>query len=66
MIDKRVIKFAAKVKEIDRQYEANNNAELDNGVYHQEDEEEGTGVPVAEEHKKGVEQPPPAYLHSNR
>ena len=34
MIDKRVIKFAAKVKEVDRQYEANNNAELDNGVYH--------------------------------
>lgn len=40
MIDKRVIKFAAKVKEVDRQYEANNNAELDNGVYHQDDEEE--------------------------
>jgi hypothetical protein len=39
MIDKRVIKFAAKVKEVDRQYEANNNAELDNGVYHQEEEE---------------------------
>ena len=34
MIDKRVIKFDAKVKEVDRQYEANNNAELDNGVYH--------------------------------
>lgn len=35
MIDKKVIKFAgAKVKEVDRQYEANNNAELDNGVYH--------------------------------
>jgi hypothetical protein len=40
MIDKRVIKFAAKVKEVDRQYEANNNAELDNGVYHQDEEEE--------------------------
>ena len=40
MIVKRVIKFAAKVKEVDRQYEANNNAELDNGVYHQDDEEE--------------------------
>ncbi len=48
MIDKRVIKFAAKVKEVDRQYEANNNAELDNGVYHQDEEEEekkgGAGV----------------------
>jgi len=40
MIDKKVIKFAgAKVKEVDRQYEANNNAELDNGVYHQDEEE---------------------------
>lgn len=40
LIDKKNIKFAAKVKEIDRQYEANNNAELDNGVYHQDSEEE--------------------------
>ena len=39
MVDKKVFKFAAKVKEVDRQYEANNNAELDNGVYHQEEEE---------------------------
>lgn len=39
MIDKRVIKFALKAKEVDRQYEANNNAELDNGVYHQDDED---------------------------
>jgi hypothetical protein len=39
MVDKKVLKFAPKVKEVDRQYEANNNAELDNGVYHQEDEE---------------------------
>ena len=39
MVDKKVFKFAPKVKEVDRQYEANNNAELDNGVYHQEDEE---------------------------
>ena len=34
------IKFSVKVKEIDRQYELNNNADLDNGVYHQDDEEE--------------------------
>jgi len=34
LIDKKNIKFAPKVKEVDRQYEANNNAELDNGVYH--------------------------------
>ena len=48
MIDKRVIKFAGKVKEVDRQYEANNNGELDNGVYHQDDEEA-----EAEEAKNG-------------
>ena len=40
---KQVMKFAAKAKEIDRQYEANNNAELDNGVYHQDSEEEKEG-----------------------
>lgn len=34
VIDKKHLKFAAKVREVDRQYEANNNAELDNGVYH--------------------------------
>lgn len=34
IIDKKNLKFAAKVKEINRQYEMNNNAELDNGVYH--------------------------------
>ena len=37
------IKFSAKVKEIDRQYELNNNADLDNGVYHQEEEESKDG-----------------------
>ena len=30
---KEMIKFAAKVRDIDRQYEKNNNAEIDNGVY---------------------------------
>ena len=34
LVDRKAIKFAAKAKEIDRQYEQNNNAELDNGVYH--------------------------------
>ena len=34
MFDKNlVIKFAARVRDIDRQYELNNNCELDNGVY---------------------------------
>lgn len=34
------LRFSAKVKEIDRQYELNNNADLDNGVYHQEEDGE--------------------------
>ena len=32
--EKGCIKFAPRVREIDMQYEVNNNAELDNGVYH--------------------------------
>ena len=31
---KETIKFAARCRDQDRQYEINNNAELDNGVYH--------------------------------
>ncbi len=34
LVPRRVIKFTPKIREIDRQYELNNNAELDNGVYH--------------------------------
>ena len=30
----RVLRFAKKCREIDRQYEFNNNGQLDNGVYH--------------------------------
>ncbi len=33
LVSKHVIKYAARVKDIDRQYEMNNNCELDNGVY---------------------------------
>jgi len=36
---RRIIKFGARVRDIDRQYEINNNADLDNGVYHKFDEE---------------------------
>ena len=32
---KSCIKFNPRLREIDRQYEVNNNAELDNGVYHE-------------------------------
>jgi hypothetical protein len=31
---KEVLKFAARCRDQDRQYEINNKAELDNGVYH--------------------------------
>jgi len=33
LANKKAIKFAARVKDINRQYEMNNNCELDNGVY---------------------------------
>ena len=35
------MKFAARVRDIDKQYELNNNKELDNGVYHKCEEEDG-------------------------
>ena len=38
--DRRVVKFAPRVREIAKQYEVNNNAELDNGVQHDFLEEE--------------------------
>ena len=35
MIDKKsIVRFAARCRDQDRQYEINNNCELDNGVYH--------------------------------
>lgn len=40
MQSKGCLKFAPRVRDIDKQYEINNNAELDNGVYHKLDEEE--------------------------
>ena len=33
VLPSRVVRFGSKVREIDRQYERNNNCELDNGVY---------------------------------
>jgi serine/threonine protein kinase len=33
IVEKKVIKLAAKVRDVDRQYEKNNNCEVDNGVY---------------------------------
>ena len=33
IVDRKVIKYAPRVKDIDRQYVMNNNGEVDNGVY---------------------------------
>jgi hypothetical protein len=42
IVPKRCLKFAHKCRDVDRQYEQNNNADLDNGVYNNcaNDEEE--------------------------
>lgn len=37
---KNIIKFGARVRDIDKQYEINNNADLDNGVFHKLEENE--------------------------
>ena len=36
---RKIIKFGPRVREIDKQYEINNNADLDNGVFHKYEEE---------------------------
>lgn len=52
LVDKKsLIKFAARCRDQDRQYEINNNCELDNGVYHKF---------VYSSHEGGGEQQPPA------
>ena len=33
--DKKILRLAAKVRDVDRQYEKNNNCDVDNGVYNQ-------------------------------
>ena len=33
IVPKKYLKFAPKCRDVDRQYEQNNNADLDNGVY---------------------------------
>ena len=35
--NKKCIKYSARVREVNRQYEKNNNAMVDNGVYHKDD-----------------------------
>lgn len=50
LLPRRVIKFTAKLVEVNRQYELNNNAELDNGVYHYEDDSQDGEKENADEH----------------
>lgn len=51
MQSKGCMKFAARIRDIDKQYEINNNAELDNGVYHKFAEDENK----EEEKKKDLD-----------
>lgn len=58
MVEKKaLIKFAARCRDQDRQYEINNNCELDNGVYHKfvyssHDGAAGPAEPVPNQAKK--------------
>ncbi len=70
--DKAAIKFGAKVRDIDRQYEKNNNCELDNGVYNKfmiqtkteektkmdEDEEKRLINPFSDQEESPAHSPP--------
>jgi serine/threonine protein kinase len=49
IVPKRVLKFAPKVKDLDRQYEHNNNADLDNGVYNNIGNEDDPGNKISNE-----------------
>jgi hypothetical protein len=40
IMPRNIIKFGARVRDIDKQYEINNNADLDNGVFHKLEENE--------------------------
>lgn len=48
ILPKRVIKFTPKCKDLDRQYEHNNNADLDNGVYNNFANDDDLADPVAQ------------------
>jgi hypothetical protein len=66
--EKRVVRLSAKVRDVDRQYEKNNNCELDNGVYNKfaydtnsKDSQESQLNPLASNENSLDDQPP---LHS--
>lgn len=67
MLPRTSVKFSAKVKEIDRQYELNNNADLDNGVYHQDEEEtkdENSSLPPGGQPPRPTEERPETRMRS--
>jgi hypothetical protein len=51
---KDVLGFADKCKEVNRQYMLNNNAELDNGVYNENEEKEEEAPPAKPEKDDGL------------
>lgn len=52
IVNKENFEFADKCKEVNRQYMLNNNAELDNGVYNENEEEEQKALEEAERLKE--------------
>lgn len=52
MQSKGCLRMAPRVRDIDRQYELNNNADLDNGVYHKVEEDEAAAEDIKKEDKK--------------
>lgn len=55
IVPKRVLKFAPKVKDLDRQYEHNNNADLDNGVYNNIGNEDDPAANIEDEEEQDAE-----------
>ena len=65
MLPRRTIKFAPKVAEVDRKYEMNNNAELENGVYHHDEEKDGSVCNEAKQSYKENGGGMPISVHNN-
>lgn len=65
MLPRKTIKFAPKVAEIDRKYEINNNAQLDNGVYHHDEEKDGGVCNDTKQSMNGNGGGNPTSVHNN-
>jgi len=55
---RKIIHFGARVRDVDKQYEINNNADLDNGVYHNFEDSQ-------EEEKSNVQPSQPSNFGSS-